>query len=304
MNKNWKFYNPLFEYKQGLDDVMKSWDGGNFFEYNWDLYPSVFDYKEGFEDYNLPWTGHSFFSYDLVRNIQPKVIAELGTFKGTSLYTFAQAAKDSAIDTKIFAIDSWEGEEQTGEYGEEIYDFVRKMVRKHYPEQEIRLMKMYFNEALKEFEDGSIDILHIDGLHTYEAVKDDYDSWKEKVSNDGIIFFHDVNVSDFGVWKVFEEAAKEYSDGISFKFKHNYGLGVIIKNKETIPELQDMKFRDLFVEVYKFIALGVLKAEENSVLRKELNSLQEKVDKQEKHIDFLNKSLDRKSIKLIKKIFP
>ncbi len=304
MSKSWKFFHPFFEYKQGLENVEKPWDGGNFFEYNWDLYPTVFKYKEDFKDYNLPWTGHTFFAYDLVRNLEPERIVELGTFKGTSLYSFSQAAKDSALDTEIFAVDTWEGEEQTGEYGDEVYDLVRKIVRKHYPEQNVKLLRMLFNETVKEFKDESIDILHIDGLHTYEAVKDDYNTWKDKVKKDGVIIFHDVNVSDFGVCKVFEEAIADNPNSIGLKFKHNYGLGVLFKSAETVSELKNKEYLNMFIEVYKFIAMGSLKAEEHKYLMNEIKELKEEVKKKDEHIEFLNKSLNRKSIKLVRKILP
>src|SRR5207245_555000 len=73
--------------------------------------------------------------------------------------------------------------------------------------------------------DGTIDLLHIDGAHTYCDVKSDFESWLPKVSPNGIILFHDVMVRDrgFGVWKLWEEIARP---GNSFVFEFGYGLGL------------------------------------------------------------------------------
>jgi FkbM family methyltransferase len=84
--------------------------------------------------------------------------------------------------------------------------------------------------ASAEFDDNSIDLLHIDGLHTYEAVKHDFESWLPKLTKNAIVLFHDTNVyiKDFGVWKYWSEITKSYD---SFSFLHGFGLGILCLNK-------------------------------------------------------------------------
>ena len=57
---------------------------------DWKYYNQQFDYEERFYDTGWAWAGHKFFAYDLVRNIKPKIIAELGTHYGTSFFLFAK----------------------------------------------------------------------------------------------------------------------------------------------------------------------------------------------------------------------
>ena len=52
---------------------------------------------------------------------------------------------------------------------------------------------------------GGIDILFIDGGHTYDAVKLDFDTWFPRVKNSGFIVFHDYTVGWCGVYKFINE---------------------------------------------------------------------------------------------------
>ena len=106
----------------------------------------------------------------------------------TSVFAMCEAARQYSSETFIYAIDLWQGDNHTGKYGSEVFDKVRShWVQTH--KIRSRLIKSSFDKALSHFPINSIDLLHIDGLHTYEAVKEDYESWLPKMRNTNIIAF-------------------------------------------------------------------------------------------------------------------
>ncbi len=196
----------------------------------WKFGAPSFEYEQLFQDALWPWAGHKLFAYDLVVNTTPRRIVELGTHKGTSLFSFAQAAKDHKIPVEIFAIDTWRGDKQAGFYGEEVFRLVNEIKDTFYKDVNICLLRETFDEAVEKFDDASIDILHIDGLHTYEAVRHDFETWEGKVAKDGIILFHDIKVAerDFGVYKFWNEIKDRYTTA---EFAHSFGLGILFRNE-------------------------------------------------------------------------
>ena len=174
------------------------------------------------------WVDHMAFAYDLVAAIRPKVVVELGTHNGVSFFTFCQSIKDHDLDTVAYAVDTWEGEEHAGKYTEEVFVDVQNHNRENYPGFGY-LMRMLFSEAADHFADESIDLLHIDGLHTYEAVSEDFATWLPKVAPGGIILFHDIQsrMADFGVWRFWSQELEP--NFATFGFKQGYGLGVLRK---------------------------------------------------------------------------
>jgi hypothetical protein len=94
-----------------------------------------------------------------------------------------------------------------------------------------KLLRMTFDDALREIPDQSVDLLHIDGLHSYDAVKRDYDTWRPKLSGRGVVLFHDTTVTDegFGVRQLWAELSRDFPH---FNFEHGHGLGVLAVGRE------------------------------------------------------------------------
>ncbi len=98
------------------------------------------------------------------------------------------------------------------------------------------LLRTTFDEAITHFADGTVDLLHIDGCHTYEAVRHDFESWRPKLSQHAVVLFHDTNEhkSDFGVWRLWAELCEEFPH---FEFLHGHGLGVLAFGESVEPTI-------------------------------------------------------------------
>jgi hypothetical protein len=156
---------------------------------------------------------------------RPRKFVELGTLAGVSFSAFCNSAREFGLETECIAVDTWVGDQHTGKYGENVYYELSEFVDENFSGF-ATLERSLFDDAISKFADRSVDLLHIDGLHTYEAVKHDFESWLPKMSERGVILFHDVEIlsADFGVWKLWNEVAQKYPN---FKFDHSAGLGVL-----------------------------------------------------------------------------
>lgn len=175
------------------------------------------------------WVGHLPFAAWVIQNVSPKIFVELGTHSGNSYFSFCQSVVKAGISSKCYAVDTWQGDEHAGQYNDVIFAKVNAHNQEHYAGFS-RLLRMTFDDAVTYFTDESIDLLHIDGLHTYEAVRHDFETWLPKLAPGAVVMFHDTNVRErnFGVWKLWEELQARYPNNL--EFVHSHGLGVLQLN--------------------------------------------------------------------------
>ncbi len=180
------------------------------------------------DDLHSCWSGHRGFAEWLVQNTNPKVVVDLGVDHGFSTFCFGLPRVGH-----VYGIDSFEGDQYAGERNDATYQLVLNKQEKLHLKDNITFIKGYFDDVAKTW-DKKIDILHIDGDHSYESVKNDYETWSKFLNENGIVLFHDTMVEElngnhYGVKRFFEEL-----DLPKVNFTHTFGLGVASKNKELI----------------------------------------------------------------------
>jgi glycosyltransferase involved in cell wall biosynthesis len=163
--------------------------------------------------YNQPQFGEVWFNYpNLYKSMINKFpsgskFAEIGSWKGMSSAYMAVEIANSGKDIDFYCVDTWEGSVEHEQYGidtSNLYDtFLDNMtpVQKYY--KAIRAKSL---QAVKQFEDKSLDFIFIDASHEYEDVRDDIIAWLPKLKDGGVIAGHDYINDDFpGVKKAVHE---------------------------------------------------------------------------------------------------
>lgn len=170
-----------------------------------------------------PFPGHRRFANWLVENMKPETIVDLGVDLGYSTFSFAEVGIGH-----VYGIDSFQGDEDVGPRNTE--EFVHKFKNDHNLNN-VTFVKGMFSEVVKTW-DKHIDILHIDGLHRFHAVEEDYNNWSKFVKDTGIILFHDV-IAFPGVRDFFNKVELN-----KLWFKESNGLGIASKDNNLIRSIQ------------------------------------------------------------------
>jgi len=148
-----------------------------------------------------------------VQKHKPKVIAEIGTWNGGTFYVWTRI---NPLAEKIISIDLPDGD-YGGGYDEKRIKFFSEFTadRRNTSLSFIRgdsksesTLKMLMSVLGKD----TIDFLYIDGDHTYEGIKKDFEIYVKLMSPDGLVGFHDINTfkDGYGVHKYWNEIKENY----------------------------------------------------------------------------------------------
>jgi predicted O-methyltransferase YrrM len=123
--------------------------------------------------------------FGVARSLGPATIVEIGRFKGGSTLVFA-TAKDP--DATLWSYDLG-GERAPGIVGEEVDAEIESTLVRFGRDRGVHLVRADSRSA--EPPAGGCDLLFIDGDHSYEGVRADYEHWQTAVRPGGHLLFHD-----------------------------------------------------------------------------------------------------------------
>ena len=187
------------------------------------------------------WHGHIPFAFWITQVAQPQRFVELGVHQGDSYMAFCRGLAETTEGVAM-GVDTFEGDIQTGPYSDKVYTSLCEVHDPLY-RRFSTLVKKTFDRAVGLFADRSIDLLHLDGLHTAEAVAHDVETWLPKLSDRGILLMHDTLSTnpEFGVWRVLAQLRKDYP---VFEFFHSNGLALVLVGNQQPQILFDLACED------------------------------------------------------------
>jgi predicted O-methyltransferase YrrM len=151
-----------------------------------------FDFQSGLGD-------SAWLLYGLVRAMKPRTCVEIGSARGRSAAFIALALADNG-GGRLYAIDphcqtSWNDSESV-----DTYAYMTRMLKKLGVDEYVTIIREESDVAARGWE-GGIDLLFIDGDHSYEGAKQDWSTFAKYVGHAGVVVFHDT------MWDIAPEQA-------------------------------------------------------------------------------------------------
>jgi predicted DNA-binding protein (UPF0251 family) len=181
-----------------------------------------------------PRAGHLPFASDLVAALKPSLIVQLGVASGDSYLGLCQLVAENSLKCSVYGIEPL-GKTNGSKPHAPAFDAVSRQNEARY-QAFSHLVRKSFEEAAEQFEAGSIQLLDVDGLQSYDALKRTFELWLEKVHPAGVILLHNIalRAGDSGAARLWNELKAALPH---FAFRHGNGLGIIAKSFGDAAEI-------------------------------------------------------------------
>jgi predicted O-methyltransferase YrrM len=182
--------------------------------------------------------------FGLCRAMQPETVVEIGTARGYSTYALALACQQNGRG-KVYGIDPHEPNRWTDggpDLAHDNYEFLLAHLKEY--ELAPTWCEVIRARSLEtsQWWDKPIDLLFIDGDHTYEGVKGDFEAFLPWLREDSVVVFHD-SMWPGGVPRFLEELRQHGYHSVSV----NVGPGLTLLSSVVggVPFLPDGHHRKL-----------------------------------------------------------
>ena len=151
------------------------------------------------------------FLYRLAKDA--RTVVEIGSFRGKSCVLMLEGAKAHGnTDVRITCIDPHEPT-HFGAFKDEDHDAFEATIGAHGFTGRVNHLRMYSHDAIAGWDGTPIDVLWVDGDHSYEGAKTDFVDWAPFVRPGGVIAAHDAYRERFpGVLEAWNEVIEASDD--------------------------------------------------------------------------------------------
>ena len=186
------------------------------------------------------WNSDHAYLREVVDVLRPRLIVEVGVWKGCSVITMAQRLKALGVDGVVLAVDTWLGAWDhwlVGDYFEELgfhngyptlfWHFMANVVgtgvQDHVVPLPLDSLNAYEVLARKGMR---IDAVHIDAGHDYTAVRKDLEAWWALVRPGGVLISDDYFDDENKAWPEVKQAVDDFARNQGLAFRHEAWKGV------------------------------------------------------------------------------
>lgn len=169
------------------------------------------------------WNSHHAYLSQAITDLRPRIVVEIGVWKGGSTIWMAQAMRDHGIDGVVLSVDtflgSWEHYEQPefflslkhkNGYPNLYYTFMTNVVSSGVSEYVQPLPLDSANAFFVLHRKGlQADVIHIDAGHDYDAVLNDLRMWWQVLRPGGLLIADDYD-ADGIVWPTVMRAVNDF----------------------------------------------------------------------------------------------
>jgi len=131
----------------------------------------------------------AFLLYGLARALKPRVAVEIGSARGKSAAYVGRALKENGFG-KLYAIDPHKSTDWNDVGSIDTLSIMRKNIKKLGVEHFVEIVREV-SQSVAERWSLPIDLLFIDGDHSYEGVRRDWELFSPHVTPFGVVVFHD-----------------------------------------------------------------------------------------------------------------
>lgn len=184
--------------------------------------------------------GFGWFHYSMVRMKKPHNVLCIGSRHGYIPAILAQACRDNGFGN-VYFVDAGFGEDDKDHWTGDGYWRTEKGLKTFQTFNTtgklynfISLYVMTTEVFAKTYPELVFDYVYIDGNHSYEGVRFDFETFFPRLRETGLVSFHDINVKQrmpeglYGVHKLWPELKGKYRHTLEFSFGGS-GLGILQK---------------------------------------------------------------------------